>query len=143
MTMMPRISIQDVIRSGPALTYKRAPLWDFSTGEFLIRPDGQIITAEDQRTLTQIAHALLITERGMYVIYNFDVGSELWKLIGRSPEYVRSRIKSVMTEAIIDPRITIQQITEQVSDANIFVDAFFRDNVADSRRILQLTAGPT
>ena len=104
--VQPNVNVPDVIRHrrSEGLSVGRTPVWDWRTGDFVMNDDGRIAESSDS-TLNQITQAALTTKFATYPIYGFDFGSELYTLISKSREFVNTRSKGMIAEALNDPRI--------------------------------------
>ena len=84
----------------------RAPIWDFSAGEFEMSPEGKITETEDRiTTFGQLIRIILITQRAAWPIYNFQFGNDLQSFIGQHPDLITARLNKLIGEALNDPRI--------------------------------------
>lgn len=73
---------------------------DFTRGRVIGMVDGL-------EAVRQTVYCILHSERFTYLIYSFNYGSELSRLVGRSQLFVESEIKRRIGEALLqDDRIT-------------------------------------
>jgi len=113
MALFPQINFPDIIQT-PILPYdKKSPLWDFETGCFLQDESGKWTVTEDETLiLAQLARLMLMTERGMYEIHDFNFGCDILSIIGYDKNYVLSRLSKLIKEALsTDNRFKDVQIT--------------------------------
>lgn len=83
-------------REEPSMTYRI----DFDAGRVTGRVDGL-------DAMRQAVYMILSTERFRHVIYSWDYGTELSRLLGRSSGGMESEAKRVISEALLaDDRVT-------------------------------------
>lgn len=116
--VFPVTNIPAVIRDiDPASRSIHAPLWDFAVGEFQMSEDGKIIESIDSsETFGQLVQMMLITRRGVFPIYDFEFGTDVFELIGQLSDFVLARINRVIRESLNDERvinITISVVSQE------------------------------
>ncbi len=108
MAVIPNISIPEFVRRNTGTgTHKRTIRWDFSTGEVQASPDGKILIYSGQsavevgcKCLENRIRKVFATVRGEAVIYPLSYGSDFHMLVGKPPDYVESRIQSMVQETL-------------------------------------------
>lgn len=112
--VIPSATIPQLIqgRSSSENRVIRAPIWDFSTGEFQMSPEGKIVESIDRATtFGQLVRIMFITQRGVWPIYDFQFGNDLHSFIGQHPDLITARLNKLVGEALNDPRIYSVHIT--------------------------------
>lgn len=89
---------------------------------------------DGKEAVKQAVYKILKTERYRYVIYSRNYGSEFEKLYGKQMSYVKSIIKSVITDALTaDDRIknisnfTVEKIDKTSLKVDFTVESIFGD----------------
>lgn len=89
---------------------------------------------DGKEAVKQAVYKILKTERYKYVIYSRNYGSEFEKLYGKQMSYVKSIIKSVITDALTaDDRIknisnfTVEKIDKTSLKVDFTVESIFGD----------------
>ncbi len=106
--VFPVVNIPAVIRQNISAfpTSIRAPLWDFATGEFKMSGEGKIVESTDPSdTFGQLVHVMMIVRRGVYPIYDFEFGTDIYDLVGHNADLVLARINRVIRDSLNNERI--------------------------------------
>lgn len=89
---------------------------------------------DGKEAVKQAVYKILNTERYKYVIYSRNYGSEFEKLYGKQMSYVKSIIKSVITDALMaDDRIKnisnfiVEKIDKTALKVDFTVESIFGD----------------
>lgn len=112
--VLPSVTIPQFIRDRSPVDSRviRAPIWDFATGEFQMSSEGKITVSVDQaQTFGQLVRIMMITQRGVWPIYNFQFGNDLHGFIGQHPDLITARLNKLVGEALNDPRVHSVRIT--------------------------------
>ena len=113
--VQPNVNIPNIIRvqGKEGLKIGRTPVWDWETNDFFVSNEGKILESTES-TLLQIIIASIITEFGVYPIYGLNFGSEIHTLIGQDANFVMTRSRSMIKEALNDPRIASVMVGENI-----------------------------
>ena len=136
MSIFPFITYEEEYKLNEQLPLYKEVAWDFVTNDIKLY-NGSPLIVEGNEAIKVWCYKAILTPRYEHVIYTWDYGSELQKLIGKaySRDLTESEAGRYITEALsINPYITDVKINscsfnEDVLNANVTVKTIYEGGV--------------